>query len=227
MPNLKELQEIIGYNFKDEKLLENALIHTSYAHEHRLGSSGSNERLEFLGDTVMNMCVSENIFRRKPLISEGNMTKIRSGVICEATLYKAAKSLRYGEFIMLGKGEDKLGGRKRPSILADAFEAVIAAMFIDGGFEVTREFVIKTLEPMIEEALKEHGSKDYKTTLQEVLQSKSDKKITYEIIDENGPDHDKVYTAVVKWDEEILGQGQGKNKKEAEQEAAKQALKKE
>ena len=186
MSNLKELQEIIGYNFKDEKLLENALIHTSYAHEHRLGSSGSNKRLEFLGDTVMNMCVSENIFRRKPLISEGNMTKIRSGVICESTLYRAAKSLRYGEFIMLGKGEDKLGGRERPSILADAFEAVIAAMFIDGGFEVTREFVIKTLEPMIEEALKEHGSKDYKTTLQEVLQSKSDKKITYEIIDEKG-----------------------------------------
>ena len=224
---IAELERIIKYNFNNTDLLVHAVTHTSYAHEYSLGVNGSNERLEFLGDTVMNMIVSEYIYSHKPEISEGDMTKIRSTIICEACLYKVAQQLKYGEFILLGKGEEKSGGRNRASILADAFEAITAAIFLDGGLENAKKFVLSNLAQKVDEAILNIGKIDNKTRLQEILQQvDNSRKISYEIVDERGLEHSKEYFAVIKWGNAVLGKGSGKSKKEAEQKAAGEAIKK-
>ena len=224
MDNLEELQNNLQYKFNNLELLKNALIHTSYSHEHN--NIKSNERLEFLGDTILNLVISEKIYTYKPEISEGDMSKIRATIICEDALYEAALKLDYNKFIMLGVGEEKLGGRKKSSILADAFEAVIAAIYLDSDFNTVKGFVLRNLGEFSEDAIGKLGQKDHKTKLQEILQKDSSEKISYEIIDEKGPDHKKEYVAVVKLGDKVLGQGEGNSKKEAEQQAADVALKK-
>lgn len=225
MKNFEELQSIINYEFKNIDLLKTALTHTSFAHE--AGSNvKNNERLEFLGDAVLNLSITDRIYKHKPDISEGNMSKIRATVVCEDCLYEAAIKLHYDEFIMLGKGEEKLGGNKKPSILSDAFEAVVAAMYLDSGFETAKKFVLDVLGEKADNAIGLLGQKDHKSKLQEVLQSKSSEKITYNVIGEKGPDHKKEYEVEVKLGEKVLGTGKGFSKKEAEQNAANEALKK-
>lgn len=225
MNNLDKLQEILGYKFKNINFLENALCHTSYAHEN-FNKIKSNERLEFLGDTVLNLIISERIYNNKNEINEGNMSKIRATVICEECLYEAALRLQYDKFILLGNGEEKLGGRGKASILSDAFEAVLAAIYLDGGFKVAQEFINRVLGEVTDNAVYKLGEKDHKTKLQEVIQStENSEKISYEIIDEMGPDHQKNYVAVVKLGNKVLGKGTGSSKKEAEQNAADEALK--
>lgn len=225
MEKFEEIQEILQYKFNNINLLKVALTHTSYAHEAGNGVK-HNERLEFLGDTILNLTISDRIYRHMPEISEGNMSKIRATIICEECLFEAALKLKYDEFIMLGKGEEKLGGNKKPSILSDAFEAVIAAIYLDSDFETARDFVINVLGEKTDKAIGLVGQKDYKTKLQEVIQSKSDEKISYKVISESGPDHCKVYEVEVYLGEKVLGVGKGSSKKEAEQHAANQALKK-
>lgn len=223
--NLSELESILNYKFSNIDLLKNALIHTSYAHESNMSMLKSNERLEFLGDTILNMLVSEYIFNIKPEITEGNMTKIRAEIICEECLYEAAIKIGYGEYILLGNGEIKNGGNKRPSILSDAFEAITAAIYLDSDLSKARIFVLTALKDKIDSVIKNIGDKDHKTKLQEILQMNANGKISYEIIKESGPEHDKEYTSVIKFDNKILGKGVGKSKKEAEQNAAGAALK--
>lgn len=222
--NLGELEKIIDYKFNNKSLLKNALIHTSYAHESSMETVKSNERLEFLGDTILNMIVSEYIYNKKPEISEGNMTKVRAEIICEDCLYEAALKLGYGDYILLGNGEIKNGGNRRPSILSDAFEAITAAIYLDSDFSKAKKFVLSALKEKIDKVVMNIGDKDHKTKLQELLQMKSRGKISYEIIKEDGPEHEKEYTSVVKFNDKILGQGMGKSKKEAEQNAAGDAL---
>lgn len=223
---LEELEKLINYKFKNINLLKNAITHTSYVHEANLSHNESNERLEFLGDTILNMLVSEYIFNIKPEITEGNMTKVRADIICESCLFEAAMKIGYGKFLLLGNGELKNGGDKRPSILSDAFEAITAAIYIDSGKGEAKKFVLNALKGKIDSVVKNIGNKDHKTRLQEILQTNENVKIKYEIIDEKGPEHAKEYTAVVKCNGKVLGKGSGKNKKEAEQSAAGDALNK-
>lgn len=219
---LTNLEQKINYTFKNKPLLETAVTHKSYSHEYNVEN---NERLEFLGDTILNMTVTEYIFSNPKHISEGNMTKIRSEIICEDCLYEAACKIGYGEDMLLGCGEEKTGGRNKPSILSDAFEAITAAIYLDGGIEYAKKFVLDNLTNYIDDAIAKIGRKDCKTALQEILQEDGEIKIEYVVIKEKGPEHDKIYEVVVKANDKILGQGTGKNKKEAEQEAAKDAMK--
>lgn len=224
MNNLEDLENILQYKFKDIRLLKTALCHTSYAHEN-FGKIESYERLEFLGDTVLNLAISERIYMNNTKINEGNMSKIRATVICEDTLYEAALKLNYDKFILLGNGEEKLGGRNKPSILSDVFEAVLAAIYLDSNFNIVRDFINRVLGKVADEAVLKLGEKDHKTKLQEVLQGKTSEKISYEIIKESGPAHKREYVSIVKLGNKILGQGNGTSKKEAEQNAADEALK--
>lgn len=219
---LTNLEQKINYTFKNKPLLETAVTHKSYSHEYNVEN---NERLEFLGDTILNMTVTEYIFSNPKHISEGNMTKIRSEIICEDCLYEAACKIGYGAEMLLGCGEEKTGGRNKPSILSDAFEAITAAIYLDGGIEYAKKFVLDNLTNYIDDAISKIGRKDCKTALQEILQENGEIKIEYAVIKEKGPEHDKIYEVVVKANDKILGQGTGKNKKEAEQEAAKDAMK--
>ena len=216
-----ELEQKIGYTFKNKSLLQTAVTHKSYSHEYNVEN---NERLEFLGDTILNMTVTEYIFSKSPKISEGNMTKIRSEIICEDCLYKAAINIGYGENMLLGVGETKTGGNKKPSILSDAFEAIAASIYLDGGIEEAKKFILTNLTDYIEKSIQKIGQKDHKTRLQEILQEHGTVKIEYETIKESGPEHNKTYEVVVKFEGKVIGQGMGKNKKEAEQEAAKEAI---
>lgn len=225
MDRLDEIQDILNYKFKDTNLIKTAFTHTSFAHEAGKNVK-NNERLEFLGDAVLNLAITDSIYKHKPEISEGNMSKIRATVVCEDSLYEAAIKLHYDRFIMLGKGEEKLGGNKKPSILSDAFEAVVAAMYLDSDFETAKNFVLNVLGNKLEQEIGLLGQKDHKTKLQEVLQSKSSEKITYNVIGAKGPDHKKEYEVEVKLGEKVLGTGKGFSKKEAEQNAANEALKK-
>ncbi|TYQ13323.1 UNVERIFIED_CONTAM: ribonuclease-3 [Acetivibrio alkalicellulosi] len=221
---IKKLESIIEYSFKDKNNIALALTHSSYANEYKNQKLISNERLEFLGDTVLNMIISENIYSNYSHLSEGEMTKFRSNVICETSLARCAKKINIGEYLLLGKGEENTGGRNRISILSDAVEALIGAIYIDGGIENTKPFVLHQMGEMIDESIKGLIFMDYKTQLQEVLQKGNDKKIIYEIIDEKGPDHNKVFVSQVKVDGIAAGTGKGRTKKEAEQMAAKSAL---
>ena len=219
--NLENLEKNIGYEFKNKELLKNALTHTSYAYEHHVQS---NEKLEFLGDSILEFVSSEYMYNKYTNLKEGEMTKVRATVVCEQSLYKVAVVHNFSDFLYLGKSEVMTHGNKRPAILADSVEAVIAAIYIDGGLEPAKKFIVENLKNEIEIASKNVGQKDYKTVLQEELQKNGDVKIEYHIISEKGPDHDKIFEAEVSLNGKVLAQGKGKSKKEAEMQTAKKAL---
>lgn len=219
---MEVLEQKLNYKFNNKKLLQNALTHSSYANEVRNGIT-SNERLEFLGDSVLSIIVAEYLFLHYKNIPEGELTKLRASLVCEKTLCKFSRELELGKFLKLGKGEDKGGGRERDSILADAFEALLAAMYLDGGMEVATNHVLRFVVPEIEDK-NQHTFKDYKTALQEIIQRNPEEYVTYVLKGESGPDHDKVFEVEVHLNSNVIGRGKGKNKKQAEQMAAKQAL---
>ena len=219
--NLENIEKEIGYTFKNKELLETALTHTSYAYEKHIES---NEKLEFLGDSILEFLSSRYLFTHYTHLKEGEMTKVRATVVCEKSLYKVAITHHFGDYLLLGKSEKLNGGNKRPAILADSVEAVIAAIYLDGGLEPADIFIIENLKEEIEQASKHVGDKDYKTVLQEKLQEGGDVKIEYEITKESGPDHDKSFEAQVKFNGKVLAKGNGKSKKGAEMQAAKKAL---
>jgi len=217
---LKEFQKLIGYEFHNEDLLRQALTHSSYANEKHLKKLSDNERLEFLGDAVLEVISSEFLFSNYPNQTEGELTKLRASIVCEPTLALCTNPIRLGDFLLLGKGEDQTGGRKRKSILSDAMEAVIGAIYLDGGFANAKEFVLKYIMTDIEH---KHLFYDSKTILQELVQGEH-KQLSYVLIKEEGPDHDKCFTVGVIIDGKQMSTGVGHTKKTAEQEAAYQAL---
>lgn len=219
--DLKEFQRIIGYSFKNEKLLYEALSHSSFANETK---RNSNERLEFLGDSVLSIVVSDFLFENYKHLPEGQLTKVRASLVCENSLFEFAKTIRLGEFLMLGKGEENTGGRTRPSILADAFEAVIAAIYLDGGIDKATGYVLGFI-PKDLEAVRENSNHDYKTILQEIIQKNPEEKVEYFLKNAEGPDHNKTFTIQVKLNSNVISEGVGRSKKLAEQMAAKEALK--
>jgi len=226
--DIKELnvfEDIINYKFNNIATLEKALTHSSYSNEDKSYSRVNNERLEFLGDAVLSISVSRFIFDRFPDYPEGDLTKLRSQVVCEDTLSLVSENLHIGRFLLLGKGEETSGGRQRKSILADAVEAIIAAIYIDGGYKKAEEFVLNNLTKYIQLAVKGNIVSDFKSFLQEYYQSKSQTcKIRYVVTKEEGPDHEKMFHVNVLVNKTVVGRGSGKSKKLAEQDAAKAAL---
>lgn len=220
--DMKKVQENIGYFFNNSKLLETALTHSSYANEYK---TESNERLEFLGDSILSLIISDYIFRRLSKVDEGWLSKYRATLVCEQSLYEISKKISLSTFIRLGKGEEMTGGRERPSIISDAFEAVLAAIYLDGGMEAARTWVINLMHDVIYDVVMGYRYKDYKTMLQEALQKGNKGKVTYRTISETGQDHDKTFEVEVLVDDVPQNRGIGRNKKEAEQNAAHTALK--
>lgn len=220
--NLEEFQGKIRYYFNDKELLIEALSHSSYANEKRKGRN-SNERLEFLGDSVLSIVVSQYLFEHFTHLPEGELTKIRASLVCEKSLYEFAKQIDLGEHIFLGKGEENTGGRERVSILADAFEAVIAAVFLDGGLEAARRHILKFIPKDIDDR-KPVSFSDHKTILQEIIQKNPEEKVEYKLVGQSGPDHNKAFKVQVRLNSNVIGTGIGRSKKEAEQMAAKEAL---
>ena len=210
---LTELEEKIHYQFKDKKILTEALSHSSYANENKRNRR-SNERLEFLGDSVLSIVVSQYLFEHFSHLPEGELTKIRASLVCEKSLHIFAKQIDLGKYLLLGKGEENTGGRERPSILADAFEALIAAIFLDGGLETARAHILRFI-PEDVEAQRHAAFNDYKTILQEVIQQNPEEKVEYVIVDQTVPDHNKAFTVNVCLNSNIIGVGTGKSKKEA------------
>lgn len=221
MKKLEKLQQSVGYKFKDERLLQRALTHTSYANECNEGHNKSNERLEFLGDSVLGIITAEHFYLNFKDLPEGELTKLRAATVCENSLSSFARQLGLGEYLLLGKGEMCTGGSDRPSILADAFEALIAAIYLDGGIEEAQKFVLKYVDKAVEE---HRGFKDYKTVLQEVIQKNPGEVIEYVLVKESGPDHNKRFEVEVHLNSNVIGKGVGTSKKKAEQLAAKEAL---
>ena len=221
---MKELEKKLNYTFKNSELLKNALTHSSYANENRAEGISSNERLEFLGDSVLGFVTAKHLYSMQPTLSEGKMTRLRAELVCEQSLHGVALDLDLGRYLCMGHGEEKNGGRTRPSILADAVEAVIAAMFLDGGIAAPESFIERMI--LSPESIEAHHAADYKTELQELVQQKSGQVLTYAPTGESGPDHAKVFSASVSLNGEVIGEGSGRTKKEAEQAAACQALKK-
>lgn len=222
--NLEEFERKIAYTFSDKNLLVLALTHSSYANEIKKGSHENNERLEFLGDAVLDMAVSEYMYRRFPKMPEGELTKLRAAVVCEGSLAELSRKLGVGRSMLLGKGEESTGGRNRDSILADAFEAIIGAICIDGGVEAAIAYVMHFMKDRIEHTKSNFLNLDCKTHLQEIIQRSSKVPLLYGIVDEQGPDHNKVFVAEVTHEGRLLGTGSGRSKKEAEQNAANNAL---
>ena len=216
-----QLENIIDYTFKDKKLLHIALTHSSYANEVK-DSPPNNERQEFLGDAILSIVVSDFLYRKFE-VAEGDLTKLRASLVCEPSLCEFAKSIHLGEFLKLGHGERQNGGAERCSILADAFEALIAAIYLDTGIESANKFVIPFVEEMLETGEKEHFQ-DYKTLLQEIVQKNPQEEITYKLVEERGPDHDKSFVVELYLNSNRIGTGIGRSKKSAEQKAAQKAL---
>lgn len=219
MRDIKLLEKKIGYEFQNFKLLQMALTHTSFANEARHGTK-HNERLEFLGDSVLSILVAEYLYTHSDL-PEGDLTRIRASLVCESALFQFAKQVELGAYLRLGNGEEMGGGRQRPSVVSDAFEAVLAALYLDGGMEAARNFLL----PFIQDALamkKDDG--DYKTKLQEIVQQNPEEHLRYVLLEERGPDHDKCFVVEVLLNSNRVGLGQGHSKKQAEQMAAKEAL---
>ena len=223
---LENLQENLGYRFRDESLLRGALYHSSYANEHRNENIVSNERLEFLGDAVLGFVSAEFLYSRFPNAPEGELTRIRAALVREESLFEVAQALQLGECLMLGKGEESGGGRQRPSILADCTEAVFAAVYLDGGMDCTRDLIHRVLLSKGDIEVAESRRRDYKTELQELVQRKPHQVLRYELVGQSGPDHAKVFTVAVLLNGEPIGEGSGHSKKEAEQSSARAALEK-
>ena len=221
---IKDLEEAIGYHFKNIQLLQNALTHSSYANERWHNSLLSNERLEFLGDSVLGMLVAEYLYRTFPNRPEGELTRMRADMVCEQTLAAAANRIGIGEHLLLGHGEEQGGGRKRNSILADAMESVIAACFLDGGIEAALKVVQQFI--LVEVPLKKMHNVDYKTQLQELVQQKKNQVLTYTLVGQSGPDHDKQFEVEVALNGAVVGHGTGSSKKRAEQDSARAAIEK-
>ncbi len=221
MIKIKELQEKIGYGFQQEGLLRQALTHSSYANEKHMKKLSDNERLEFLGDAVLEIISSEFLYRNYPNLSEGDLTKLRASIVCEPTLALCTREIDLGDYLLLGKGENLTGGRERKSILSDALEALIGAIYLDGGFECAKAFIHRFILTDIEHKKLFYDSK---TILQEVIQGNYEETLHYELLSEEGPDHDKKFRVEAKIGERVLGTGTGHTKKAAEQEAAYQAL---
>ncbi len=220
---MESLEAKLNYKFNNVELLKNALTHSSYANEVR-GGVTSNERLEFLGDSVLSIIVSKYIYENYPKMPEGELTRLRASLVCEKALCAFSRELELGKYLRLGKGEDKGGGRERDSILADAFEAVLAAIYLDGGIEAARAHALKFVLKELKRCKVEDDFKDYKTTLQEIIQRNPEESVTYILTGESGPDHDKSFTVEVHLNSNVIGMGTGRSKKQAEQMAAKQAL---
>ena len=218
---MESLEKKLQYTFTNRELLSEALIHSSYANEHRCAGISCNERLEFLGDSVLGFVTAEFLFRMYPQLPEGDLTRMRAALVCEQSLYEVARMLELGQYLKLGKGEEAGGGRERQSILADAVEAVFAAVYLDGGMEQIRSLIHRVL---LSRAPAAEERKDYKTTLQEIVQRKIGQQLTYHMMEESGPDHNKTFVFEVRLNGEPIGQGGGHSKKEAEQAAARDAL---
>ncbi len=222
MSQLINLENSIGYRFEDIGHLENALIHTSYANEQGMGRINSNERLEFLGDAVLSIIVAEYVYGISPAMSEGELTRHRASLVCEEALASYAREINLGGYLKLGRGENKNGGADRDSILSDAFEAVLAAIYLDGGMIPANYFVMR----FVSEQGDDYGSfRDYKTDLQEIIQQNPEERVQYVLVGEEGPDHNKTFTFEVRLnDTNVIGRGSGHSKKEAEQNASREAL---
>ena len=220
--SLKAFQASIGVSWSSPDLLREALTHSSYSFENP--GCRNNQRLEFLGDAVLEIVISEQLFALLPSSSEGELTKLRAAAVCEPSLAGVARKISLGRYLRMGRGEELSGGRERPSVLADAFEALLGAMYLDRGLEPTRAFVQGVLRETVQNAMDGRVEPDYKTRLQERLQKKSPNPITYVIIREDGPDHCKAFCSAVLYGGQVLGTGRGRTKKESEQSAAKQAL---
>ena len=221
---IKDLETAIGYHFRNITLLQNALTHSSYANERWHDSLMSNERLEFLGDSVLGMLVAEYLYKHFPDRPEGELTRMRADLVCEQALAVVANRLELGQHLLLGHGEEQTGGRTRDSILADAVESVIAASFLDGGMDAAKQFVDRFV--LCDVPVGKLHNQDYKTALQELVQQKKDQFLSYELLDQTGPDHNKVFTAAVLLNGMQIGCGTGSSKKRAEQDAARAALEK-
>ena len=222
---MQELEKKLNYTFRNPALLSEALSHSSYANEHRASHLNSNERLEFLGDSVLGFVTAEFLFTQHPDLPEGDLTRIRAALVCEQSLYEVAGKLELGGYLKLGRGEEAGGGRERTSILADATEAVFAAVYLDGGIHAASELIHRVLLDVEREEIVEERRRDFKTALQELIQRQADQVLSYRMIGEPGPDHAKTFQAEVLLNGEPLGSGFGRSKKEAEQSAAKAALK--
>ncbi|PFA67913.1 ribonuclease III [Bacillus sp. AFS015802] len=221
----KTFQNEMGIQFKDEKLLKQAFTHSSYVNEHRRKPYEDNERLEFLGDAVLELTVSQFLFKKYPMMSEGELTKLRAAIVCEPSLVKFSIELNFGELILLGKGEEMTGGRERPALLADVFEAFIGAVYLDQGLETVISILEKVVYPKINVGAFSHVM-DYKSQLQELVQRGSAGVIEYSILEESGPAHNRQFISRVSLNDDELGIGKGRSKKEAEQQAAQKALEK-
>lgn len=222
---LEPLEKNLHYDFKDINLLKKALTHSSYANENKLKITDNNERLEFLGDTIVSLIVSQYLYKKYPNYPEGELTKIRAKVVCESSLAFAAQKIELGKYLLLGKGEESTGGRERESILADATEALVGAIYMDSDFETVNELLLQNFEADIVYAVAKGALFiDYKTELQENLQKITRAKIEYRVVKEEGPDHNKIFYMNLIVDNKIVGTGTGRSKKEAEQMAAKEAL---
>ncbi len=220
---MSDLEAAIGYRFRNITLLQNALAHSSYANERWHDSLKSNERLEFLGDSVLGMVVAEYLYKNFPDRLEGELTRMRADMVCETSLAAVAERIGLGQHILLGHGEERLGGRSRASILADAVESVIAACFLDGGLEAAKGLIGRFVLTKV--PTKKLFNRDYKTTLQELVQQKKNQVLTYTLVGESGPDHDKLFAVEVSLNGEVIGKGTGSSKKRAEQDAASVAIK--
>ena len=221
---MQELEKKLNYTFRNQELLREALNHSSYANEHRSQGLGSNERLEFLGDSVLGFVTAEYLFARHPDLPEGDLTRIRAALVCEQSLHEVAQKLNLGSYLKLGKGEEAGGGRQRASILADATESVFAAVYLDGGLEAARALIHRVLLDKERETDVEERRRDYKTELQELVQRRPEQVLRYEMTGTSGPDHDRVFSFRVLLNGQVAGTGEGRSKKEAEQAAARCAL---
>jgi len=223
---MQELEKKLNYTFRNPALLGEALSHSSYANEHRSAHLNSNERLEFLGDSVLGFVTAEYLFAHHPDLPEGDLTRIRAALVCEQSLYEVAQKLGLGQYLKLGRGEEAGGGRERTSILADATEAIFAAVYLDGGIGEASALIHRVLLDAEREEVVEERRRDYKTALQELVQRQADQVLSYRMVGEQGPDHAKIFSAEVLLNGESVGSGSGHSKKEAEQAAAKAALQK-
>ncbi len=226
MSTLTELQEVIGFPFDDDSLLREALVHRSYLNENPSFPSADNQRLEFLGDALLDFVAGDYLYRRYPKMREGKLTSLRAALVKEETLARFAQTLDLGRYLYLGRGEEESGGRERPSLLADAFEALVGALYLDGGLKPAERFILRFLEPERERIVAQGELRDYKSLFQEEAQRRFQSTPLYRTIDERGPDHNKVFTVEVLIEEEVCGRGEGTSKQAAEQEAARQALEK-